>query len=154
MMQKQRIASEDMPPDEDLQNNAAIVIQKAFRTKSARRAAHVAHRLRRKAARRAGAEARKAVTPTQMGADYCLIGIGRNLKWAFNDRGATVSSFKGGPVSEMQLNDHLVAVNDVNVVGMRKDEIKHIWKREHGASEFTTLYFRRAQGSAVPAPQP
>lgn len=129
--------------DEDTQNTAALIIQKAFRAKSARRAAHVAHRLRRKAARRAGAEARKAVSPETMGADYLLLGVGRNLKWAFNDRGATVSSYKGGPFGPLELGDHLIAVNDVYMADMRKEEIKQIWKREHGASEFTTLYFRR-----------
>jgi hypothetical protein len=141
-------------PDAETQNAAAVLIQKAFRSKAARRASHVAHRLRRKAQRRAGAEARKTVEPHEMGADYSLIGVGRNLKWAFTGTGATISSLKGNDVSEMSIGDHLVAVNDVTVDGMTKEDIKIVWKREHGASEYTTLYFRRALQNQVSSPMP
>lgn len=140
--------------DAETQNAAAVIIQKAFRAKAAFRASHVAHRLRRKAQRRAGAEARKTVDPQSMGADYSLVGAGRNLKWLFEDRGATISSLKGNDVSEMRIGDHLVAVNDVIVDNMLKEEIKLIWKREHGASEYTTLYFRRGQNQNAPSPSP
>jgi len=146
---------DDFPiADAETQHAAAMLIQKAFRSRTARRASHVAHRLRRKANRRAGAEARKTVSPQTMGADYSLVGVGRNLKWAFTDSGATISSLKGNDVSEMSIGDHLVAINDTIVDGMSKDDIKIVWKREHGASEYTTLYFRRELQSSASAASP
>lgn len=85
----------------------------------------------------------------QHDADLKVTGLGRHLKWVFDDDGAMISNFKDGAVGNLQVGDRLVAINDHEVDGMSKHDILKAWKSEHGASEFTTLFFKR--GSADPS---
>mmetsp|Transcript_74538 Transcript_74538/g.132116 ORF Transcript_74538/g.132116 Transcript_74538/m.132116 type:complete len:625 (-) Transcript_74538:18-1892(-) len=96
-----------------------------------------------RAERRQHAAERAEVPVEQHHADLKVTGLGRHLKWFFDENGARISNFKDGAVGNLQVGDRLVAVNDQEVDGMSKEHILRVWKQEHGASEFTTLFFQR-----------
>lgn len=158
------------PPDAGIDDVAVVMIQKCMRGKLARTAVST---LREKMSRRMARAARRAsrlkaaedaltgegvhhVTtnmakvrePWEFGADYCVLGEGRNVKWAFDDRGAVVSSKKPKADPLLSIGDRLVAINDRRALGCGKSEVKTLWKDERGASEATVLYFIRAQAAS------
>lgn len=87
---------------------------------------------------------RANMPPEAFSADIKATGIGRELKWAFDSDGCYISSFKNAPVADLLEGDRLVAINEFPLDGLQKDRILELWKREHGASEFTTLFFRKS----------